>query len=59
MLFHLKTRLKHNDAQLFVAYNEIWAALDAGLKINEFINADAVKTYKISEILLNVFRKQD
>lgn len=47
MLFHLKTSLKHNDAQLCVAYNEIWAALDAGLKVNVLIDADAVNTYKI------------
>jgi len=47
MLFHLKTSLKHNDAQLCVAYNEIWAALDAGLNVNVLIDADAVNTYKI------------
>ena len=47
ILFHLKTSLKHNDAQLCVAYNEIWAALDAGLKVNVLVDADAVNTYKI------------
>ncbi len=31
MLFHLKTSLKHDDAQICVAYNVIWAALAEGL----------------------------
>ncbi len=29
ILFHLKIGLKQDDAQLCVAYNEIWAALDS------------------------------
>ncbi len=47
ILFHLKTSLKHDDAQLCVAYNVIWAALDDGLKVNVLIDADAVNTYKV------------
>ena len=33
MLIHLKTSLSHDDAQICVAYNMIWAALDEGLKV--------------------------
>ena len=47
MLIHLKTGLKHNDAQICVAYNEIWAALESQLKVNVLIDADAVNTFKI------------
>ena len=47
MLFHLKTGLKHDDAQICVAYNEIWAALEEGLKVNVLVDADAVNTFKI------------
>lgn len=47
ILFHLKTSLDHDDAQICVAYNEIWAALEEGLKVNVLIDADAVNTYKI------------
>lgn len=47
ILFHLKTGLKHDDAQLCVAYNEIWAALLEGLKVDVLIDAGAVNTYKI------------
>jgi len=47
ILFHLKTGLKHDDAQLCVAYNEIWAALDAGLQVDVLVDADAVNTYKV------------
>ncbi|MEW6681808.1 MAG: hypothetical protein AB1451_02660 [Nitrospirota bacterium] len=47
MLIHLKTSLKHDDAQICVAYNAIWAALEEGLKVNVLIDADAVNTYKI------------
>ena len=47
MLFHLKTSLKRDDAQICVAYNAIWAALEAGLKVNVLIDADAVNTFKV------------
>lgn len=47
ILFHLKTSLKHDDAQLCVAYNVIWAALKEGLNVDVLIDADAVNTYKI------------
>jgi hypothetical protein len=44
ILFHLKTGLKHDDAQICVAYNEIWAALEEGLK-------DDIQEYKLPERL--------
>jgi len=47
ILFHLKTSLKHDDAQICVAYNEIWAALEEGLKVKVLIDADATNTFKI------------
>lgn len=47
MLFHLKTSLKHDDAQICVAYNEIWAALAEGLKVKVLVDADAINTFKI------------
>jgi hypothetical protein len=47
ILFHLKTSLKHDDAQICVAYNQIWAALEEGLNVNVLIDADAVNTYKV------------
>ena len=47
ILFHLKTSLKHDDAQICVAYNEIWAALEEELKVNVLIDADATNTFKI------------
>ena len=47
ILFHLKTGLKHDDAQICVAYNEIWAALDEGLKVTVLVDADAANTFKI------------
>ncbi|MEW6682538.1 MAG: hypothetical protein AB1451_06395 [Nitrospirota bacterium] len=47
MLIHLKTSLKHDDAQICVAYNAIWAALEEGLKVDVLIDADAVNTYKV------------
>jgi len=47
MLIHLKTGLKHNDAQICVAYNVIWAALEEQTKVNVLIDADAVNTFKI------------
>lgn len=47
MLFHLKTSLNHDDAQICVAYNMIWAATEEGLSVHVLIDADAVNTYKI------------
>ncbi len=47
ILFHLKTGLKHDDAQICVAYNEIWAALEEGLKVNVLVDADAINTFKV------------
>lgn len=46
ILFHLKTSLKHDDAQICVAYNMIWAALESGLEVDVLIDADAVNTFK-------------
>ena len=47
MLVHLKTSLKHDDSQICVAYNAIWAALEQGLKVNVLVDADGINTYKI------------
>ena len=47
ILFHLKTGLKHDDAQICVAYNMIWAALERGLDVKVLIDADAVNTFKV------------
>jgi hypothetical protein len=47
LLVHLKTSLKHDDAQICVAYNAIWAALEEGLEVDVLIDADAVYTYRI------------
>ncbi|MFQ5456777.1 MAG: hypothetical protein ACE5EA_11375 [Nitrospirota bacterium] len=46
ILFHLKTGLKQDDAQICVAYNEIWAALEEGFDVDVLIDASAVYTYK-------------
>jgi len=47
MLIHLKTSLKQDDAQICVAYNVIWAALEEGLKVKVLVDADALNTFKI------------
>lgn len=47
ILFHLKTSLKHDDSQICVAYNMIWAALDEGLNVDVLIDADAANTFKV------------
>lgn len=47
ILFHLKTGLKHDDAQICVAYNMIWAALDAGMKVDVLVDADAANTFEV------------
>jgi|GEM_PF-628387 len=48
ILFHIKTSLKHDDAQICVAYNVIWASINKGLDVKVLIDADAVNTYKFN-----------
>jgi len=46
-LVHLKTSLKKDDAQICVAYNVIWAALEEGFTVKVLVDADAINTFKI------------
>lgn len=46
LFVHLKTSLKHDDAQICVAYNIIWAALRSGLAVDVMVDADAINTFK-------------
>lgn len=46
-LIHIKTSLDHDDSQICVAYNMIWAALDEGFDVKVLIDADATNTYKV------------
>ena len=46
-LIHLKTSLKKDDAQICVAYNMMWAALDEGYDVKVLVDADAINTYKM------------
>ena len=46
-LVHLKTSLKKNDAQICVAYNVIWAALEEGFEVKVLVDADAINTFKV------------
>ena len=46
-LIHLKTSLKKDDAQICVAYNIVWAALEEGYKVKVLVDADAINTYKV------------
>ena len=46
-LVHLKTSLKKDDAQICVAYNIMWAALEEGKTVKVLIDADAINTFKI------------
>ena len=46
-LVHLKTSLKKDDAQICVAYNVMWAALEEGKKVQVLIDADAINTFKM------------
>jgi len=46
-LVHLKTSLKKDDAQICVAYNVIWAALEQGHKVKVLVDADAINTFKM------------
>ena len=45
-LVHLKTSLKKDDAQICVAYNIMWAALEEGYKVKVLVDADAINTFK-------------
>lgn len=47
VLFHIKTDLGKDDAQICVAYNMIWAALAQGKQVSVLIDASAVNTYKV------------
>ena len=46
-LIHLKTSLNKDDAQICVAYNMMWAALEEGYNVKVLVDADAINTYKI------------
>lgn len=46
-LVHLKTSLKKDDAQICVAYNIMWAALEEGYKVKVLVDADVINTFKI------------
>lgn len=46
-LIHLKTSLKKDDAQICVAYNVMWAAIEEGFNVKVLVDADAVNTYKV------------
>lgn len=46
-LVHLKTSLEKDDAQICVAYNVMWAALEEGFRVKVLVDADAINTYKI------------
>jgi hypothetical protein len=46
-LVHLKTSLKKDDAQICVAYNIMWAALEEGYTVKVLVDADAINTFKI------------
>ncbi len=48
LFVHLKTSLQHNDAQICVAYNIIWAALKSNLEVDVLIDADGINTFKTS-----------
>jgi hypothetical protein len=43
---HLKTALGKDDAQICVAYNVIWAALDKGYDVRVLVDASAIDTFK-------------
>jgi hypothetical protein len=46
-LVHLKTGLKHDDAQICVAYNVMWAAAREGYRVVALVDADAINTFKL------------
>ena len=45
-LVHLKTALGKDDAQLCVAYNVIWAAIEKGYNVKVLVDASAIDTFK-------------
>lgn len=46
LFVHLKTSLKHDDAQICVAYDIIWVALKEGLAVDVMVDADGINTFK-------------
>lgn len=46
LFVHLKTSLGHDDSQVCVAYNVIWAALKEGMAVDVVVDADGVNTFK-------------
>ena len=46
-LVHLKTSLKKDDAQICVAYNIMWAAVEEGYTVKVLVDADAINTFKV------------
>jgi len=46
-LVHLKTSLEKDDAQICVAYNMMWAALEEGFNVKVLVDADVINTFKI------------
>ncbi len=46
LFVHLKTSLGHDDAQICVAYNMIWAALRQGMAVDVLVDADGINTFK-------------
>ena len=46
LFVHIKTSLKHDDAQICVAYNIILAALKSNLAVDVLIDADGINTFK-------------
>ncbi len=46
-LIHMKTGIKKDDAQICVAYNVIWAALEEGYTVKVLVDADAINTFKL------------
>lgn len=46
LFVHIKTSLKHDDAQICVAYNIIWAGLKSGMAVDVMVDADGINTFK-------------
>lgn len=46
-LVHLKTSLEKDDAQICVAYNIMWAAVEEGYDVKVLVDADAINTFKV------------
>lgn len=49
ILIHIKTGLKQGNAQIPVAYDQIWAALAEGLNVRILVDANAVHAYMKGE----------